>query len=716
MNNKIILGFWFVLFAVLVLLVNRVSDIPVMKAGKLITKIADTDKHIAQLQAIHAEFMLSVDKEDNLFTTENSTIENKAEAITGSIKSDIACIKANNLVTRNPAILISLDDFTNGLTNLENDLQNLFLISHERGNKNSGLVARWLGLSKKMLTEPILRNESQLQKLNQIKQLESEYLLYRDIVVLENISAAAEEIRNQLTPEEGGIDLVDIDSYVVLTGNLMAIEKRMGHASAAGIIPNLENSLHQLPVLFAASTRLMQESVAKIRIWWTIVRYVVILLVISLFIYLFIRSFSIADPLKNIVGFTRKLTNGEFPDEPVAVGNLPDLLAIKESLEKHVSSLQHKHAFIRSINQDVLNTQLNLSSEHDVLGNELIRLQQKILEAAEKQVKNDEENQKRRYMNEGLAKFGDILRSKSNDFNELGDAFIREIVKYLNAVQGGLFAYDDTNKMAPVLNLVSAFAYNRKRYLQNSIAFGEGLVGTCAKEKLSIHLTEIPPDYLSITSGLGDTLPNNLLLVPVIHENEILGVFEIASLHKFENHEIDFAEEVARSLGATIVYTHNNQRTAELLAISRQQALEMAEQEEEMRQNMEELKATQEESGRREEELRGIAIAMNNALLVIEYDLDGSIREVNEKACIFIGHDHDEIVGKLHHEAFDGSFKPTHHFWDEVQKTGHLSIQETIKVGKKSFTLKEHFTTVLSRNGVVTKYINFATDDRIENS
>ena len=715
MNNKLFLGFWFVMFATLVLMVNWLFRMPVIKADELITRLADTDNRITRLKTVHAEFLLSYDKAANLFTAADNKAETEARSIIGDIKQDIVYFRTNSHITRRTAVS-AFDDCSTVLSGFENNLNDLFLISRERGNINSGLVSRWLGLSKGMLTVFNLPDEEVQRNINHIKQLESEYLLSMDTRLLENIAVAAEEIRTQFTPEEGGISLADIDSYLVLTGNLASVEKRMGHASAQGIIPNLENSIQQLPIVFNTAGQLIENRVAKVSLWWTFARYLVMLLLVSLTIYFFIRIFSIVDPLKQIAGFTRKLAGGEFPDDPIAVVNLPDMHIIKESLEKHVASLQDKLAFTSAMNQDVLNTRLSLSGEHDLLGNELLQLQQKILNTAEKQATNDEENLKRRYMNEGLAKFGDILRFKNNDFNALGDAFIREIVKYLNALQGGFFVYDDTDKSALVLNLVSAFAYNRKKYLQKSLAFGEGLVGTCAKEKKPIYLTEIPSGYISITSGLGDTPPDNLLLVPVLHENEILGVLEIASLHKFKEHEIEFAEEVAQSLGSTIVYTRNNQQTAELLAKSQQQALEMAEQEEEMRQNMEELKATQEESNRREEESRGVAEAIANAMLIIEYDLDGRIREINKKLCIFLGNDRDEIIGKLHNEVFAGTLKPDSRFWDEVQKNGHLNITETISVGKKSFTIIEHFTPVLNRDGIAVKYINFATDDRIGNS
>jgi PAS domain-containing protein len=715
-NNKLFLGFWFVLFAALVLMVNWLFHIPVTKADELITRLADTDKQITRLKAIHAEFLLSLDKEDNLFTTESNPIENEANLMIVTIKNNIENLKTSNQLTKKPAVLASLNEFSTLLTEFRNDLQDLFMVSREQGDRNSGLVSRWLGLSKGMLAVSNKPNEDVLRKLNQIKQYESEYLLYRDTRSLENISNTVEEIRSQLTSDEGGINLQDIDNYMVLTGNLMVIEKRMGYTGTQGIVPNLEKSIKKLPVAFDTVDKLIKKSLAKTEIWWTIARYLVIILIVAIYIYLFISVFSIVDPLKQLAGYCRKLTAGEFPDETIAVGNLPDMYIIKESLEKHVSSLREKLTFANTINQDMQNTRLTLSGEHDLLGIELIKLQQKILLTAEKQTKNDEENLTRRYINEGLAKFGNILRSTNDDFNALGDAFIREIVKYLNAIQGGFFVYDDTNRDSPVLNLVAAFAYNRKKYMQKSISFGEGLVGTCAREKQSINLTEIPAGYISITSGLGDTLPDNLLLIPVIHENELIGVLEIASLHKFRDHEIEFAEEVSRSLGSTIVYTRNNQRTSELLTKSQQQALEMTEQEEEMRQNMEELKATQEESNRREEELKGIAEAIGNVLFIVEYDLDGKIREINERFCIFLDRDRDEIIGKQHQDVFQSNIKPDSEFWEEIQKNGHFNVLETIKVGKSSFNIKEHFTTVLNREGIAVKFINFATDDRTGNS
>jgi PAS domain S-box-containing protein len=713
MSNKFFLGLWFVLFASAVLFVNWLLNRPLNQIDALNYKLAETGKQITRLKTLHAEYLLNYDQGDNLFINPENTAEIEAKSIITGIKQDLKYLADVRYLRRKHAITASLDEFSNVLSGFENNLNDFFLAYREKGNAKSGLVSRWRELSNRMRTVANPPGADVLLKLNAIRQSEANYLLQNDTQTLESISGLCEDIRSELIPEEGGIDINDLDSYVALTGNLIALDKRIGSAETGGIIAGLGRSLIELPASYENLRELIRKAGVKVQQEWKISRLVIILLLIALCIYLFLRltSNQVFHPLKQLDSVAQKMALGELPEEKVMPGKLPEIISLQESLEKQVSRLRDKVTFTRSLNEQRMDTHLTLSGENDLLGRELLELQQKMIGVAEQQAKNEEENLRRRYINEGLAKFGDILRTKSNDINALGDAFIREIVKYLNAIQGGFFVYDDTDKSAPVLNLVSAFAYNRKKYLQKSIAYGEGLIGTCAREKQSINLTEIPAGYISITSGLGDTLPDNLLLIPVLHENELIGVLEIASLHKYKEHEITFAEEVAHNLGSVIVYTRNNQSTANLLAKSQQQALEMSEQEEEMRQNMEELKATQEESSRREEEFKGIADAIERALFIIEYDLDGHIRHVNDRFCIFSGYSYDEITGRTHKEVFNSTLNPDQQFWDDLQLNTQFTCIEDIKVGNTTVHLKEHFTLVQNRDGMTVKYINFATDD-----
>ena len=102
------------------------------------------------------------------------------------------------------------------------------------------------------------------------------------------------------------------------------------------------------------------------------------------------------------------------------------------------------------------------------------------------------------------------------------------------------------------LNLVASVAYNRKKFFKKQIEAGDGLIGACFLEKNLINITKLPQDYLDITSGLGTANPENLLIVPLIYEEIVYGIIEIASLRKFLEYEIEFIETVCRNLAISI--------------------------------------------------------------------------------------------------------------------------------------------------------------------
>ncbi len=256
-----------------------------------------------------------------------------------------------------------------------------------------------------------------------------------------------------------------------------------------------------------------------------------------------------------------------------------------------------KTEFAREIGSGNLKAEVSLLSEDDHLGKSLLEMRDNLQKAKEDEEKRKAEDEKKRWTNEGLAKFGDILRQNNNNLSKLSDEIIKNLVWYLNASLGGIFVLNENRETGDkTFDLVAAFAYDRKRILNKSYQFAEGLVGACAAEKDIIMLTEIPQEYIEITSGLGGTNPNFLLLTPLVNEDEVMGVIEIASLRRFEEHEILFVKEIAKSIATTLHSVKVNSLTAELLMKSKEQAEIMAAQEEEMRQNMEELQATQEES------------------------------------------------------------------------------------------------------------------------
>lgn len=214
-----------------------------------------------------------------------------------------------------------------------------------------------------------------------------------------------------------------------------------------------------------------------------------------------------------------------------------------------------------------------------------------------------EEDEKRLWTSQGLSDFATIIRKNQHDFKTLSEELIRNIVKYLDAQMGGLFILNDDDRDHVYLELQGCYAYERIKTVEKHVEPGEGLVGQCYLEGETIYMTNVPQDFVNITSGLGDARPECVLIVPLKLNDRMEGVIELASLQPFESHEIDFIEKLGESLASAISTVRSAENTRILLEQSQQQAEEMRAQEEEMRQNMEELQATQEQMERKNDEI-----------------------------------------------------------------------------------------------------------------
>ncbi len=212
------------------------------------------------------------------------------------------------------------------------------------------------------------------------------------------------------------------------------------------------------------------------------------------------------------------------------------------------------------------------------------------------------EEQRRQWANEGLAKFVDILRSSDDNIARLADRIISALVKYTGSNQGGFYVLNDDDENDIHLELVSLFAFDIKKHQRQRLKLGEGLLGQAFLERETTLLTEIPEEYIRITSGLGMANPRALLMVPLKVDETAYGIVELASFRNYEQHEIAFVERLAETIASTVASVKAAQKNRVLIEQFQTQTEQMHAQEEEMRQNMEELQATQEELARKEKD------------------------------------------------------------------------------------------------------------------
>jgi GAF domain-containing protein len=218
------------------------------------------------------------------------------------------------------------------------------------------------------------------------------------------------------------------------------------------------------------------------------------------------------------------------------------------------------------------------------------------------QLKNMKREEERRlWTNEGLTKFSETVRNNQSNLIELSNEVIRFITRYLGAQQGGLFIVRQDEKSS-YLELAACYAYDRKKFIERRIEIGVGLIGQTYLEGQTTMLTKLPPGYTYITSGMGETTPGCVVIVPMMYNKQTEAIIEIASLEKFEDYQISFLEKAGEFVASALQSARTTEKMQELLAISQRQTEEMRATEEEMRQNLEELQATQEEMHRKQQE------------------------------------------------------------------------------------------------------------------
>lgn len=296
----------------------------------------------------------------------------------------------------------------------------------------------------------------------------------------------------------------------------------------------------------------------------------------------------------------------------LAQGIIPDQIIVRhdDEFDKVFIFLNNVFGYLKNLTfiskkiiQKEFNTDFKPLSEKDELGIALCDLQYNLKLATEEEQRHKKEDSERSWMSEGIARINEILRSSSDRLEDLSYNLIKEIVEYTSSKIGALYILNNSEPDEPLIELLAAYAFDRKKFLNKKIAIGEGLVGRCVQENETIFLTDVPKAYLTIKSGMGESQPASILIVPIHLNENVYGVIEIAAFAVFETYKIRFVETIGESIATTISKVKINLQTTQLLAQTRMQAEEMSAQEEEMRQNMEELRVTQEQMAIREEKL-----------------------------------------------------------------------------------------------------------------
>jgi signal transduction histidine kinase/CheY-like chemotaxis protein/HAMP domain-containing protein len=198
------------------------------------------------------------------------------------------------------------------------------------------------------------------------------------------------------------------------------------------------------------------------------------------------------------------------------------------------------------------------------------------------------QNAEQDWLKSNLAKFNRLLQGQ-RDLAAVSKMVLSELAPLINAQHGVFYMMNESPPDPAKLKLLSAYAYKGNINVNDEWRLGEGLVGQCAYEKRRILLTDVPADYVAISSGLGAAAPLNIIVLPILFENKVKAVVEMASFTRYSIIHQTFLDQLAESIGIVLNTIEANMRTEELLKQSQSLAQELQKQQEELRQTNEEL-------------------------------------------------------------------------------------------------------------------------------
>ena len=236
----------------------------------------------------------------------------------------------------------------------------------------------------------------------------------------------------------------------------------------------------------------------------------------------------------------------------------------------------------------------------------------------------------------GRSKVEKIMRGAKGEVS-VSDEVLDFVCQHVGATIGSIYIAEDQK-----LRLLATRGLRRRKKLTSAIEMGDGIIGQVASDKKLILITDVPKNYVSIESSLGESAPRAIVAMPLVARGEIVGVLELGTTQNLDDHHLDFLEEISESIGVSLASIVERQRIEKLLEISHSQAEELQTQQEELKAQNEELaehtralKSSEESLLEQREELAEINKNLRTKTLLLEdqkASLEGTQEELTRKA------------------------------------------------------------------------------------
>jgi HAMP domain-containing protein/CheY-like chemotaxis protein/signal transduction histidine kinase len=289
---------------------------------------------------------------------------------------------------------------------------------------------------------------------------------------------------------------------------------------------------------------------------------------------------------------------------PGASGTWKDLT---ENVNQLAANLTTQVRAIAEVATAVTRGDLSRSIQVEASG-EVSDLKDNINEMIRNLKETTQKNAEQDWLKTNLARFTRLLQGQ-RDLEAVTRLILSELAPLVSAHHGVFYMMDSEND-DPSLKLIASYGYRSARKLPKSFAPGEGLVGQCALEKSRVWLTNVPRDYIAISSALGAAPPTNIVVLPILFEQEVKAVIEIASLDRFTLTHIGFLDQLMESIGVVLNTIEANSRTESLLTQSQRLAQELQQTNQELAEKARLLSEQNSEVERKNTEVEQAKLAL----------------------------------------------------------------------------------------------------------
>ena len=245
---------------------------------------------------------------------------------------------------------------------------------------------------------------------------------------------------------------------------------------------------------------------------------------------------------------------------------------LTENVNQLAANLTNQMRAIGEVATAVTRGDLSRSIQVEARG-EVSYLKDNINEMIRNLKETTQKNAQQDWLKTNLARFTRLLQGQ-RDLQAVTKLILSELAPLVSA-HHGVFYMMDSQEADARLRMIASYGYRSSRKLPTSFLPGEGLVGQCAVEKTRIWLTDVPRDYIVVSSGLGSAPPNNIVVLPILFEQQVKAVIEIASLDRFTETHLSFLDQLMESIGVVLNTIEANSRTESLLTQSQSLAQEL---------------------------------------------------------------------------------------------------------------------------------------------